>query len=450
MRRTFCKPILNKLSAIIKTRARKLTGQRSENGYTKKINKIMASEFDNEMDFLLRRAAQQNDLASDQAGGKTAHLDADDLSAFAENALPQQLRLDVISHLADCNSCRQILSNLILLNEDAQAETDLVAEPQQSVVVVKPSWLDSFKKLFALPAFGYATATLAILLVSVFAFVALRGRQENNAVSLARVEPDEQIEVQEATKRQTVHAPAAARDEESEPKPAEEVPAETPNINPDQVAESTPTPSESEVDENLPPFYKDTKRINQNNSVSANVPARREASAANSSNSSSTSNTSVAASLQSQPAPPAAGTVASKPATPPGSEIAGAAVPKPIDRAKAELGRRASELDQSAADDKNDALESTSPERAKPAASSSVYNELKTKKVVVETRVVGGKTFQKVGAVWQDADYKSQNVTNVLRNSDDYKKLDSGLLSIAQNLGGEIIVVWQGKAYRIR
>ena len=423
-----------------------MDGQRSENGYTKKINKIMASEFDNEMDFLLRQARRQNDFASDLAG-ETSHLDADDLSAFAENALPQNVRLNVISHLADCNSCRQILSNLILLNEDAQAETDAVAEPQQNIVAVKPSWLDSFKKLFALPAFGYATATLAILLVGVFAFVTLRGRQDNSSVSVARVEP-EQIDVQEAKKRQSAHAPAAAKDEDNEPKQIEEAPAETPSTTPDQVAESTPTPIEGELDENLPPSVRATRRSNQN-SASANVPARREASAANVSSSNSISNTLVASSSQLQPAPSAAGATAPKTGTPPGSEIVGAAAPKPIDRAKAELSRRASEQDQSATHNQTEALESTSPERARSAASS-VNSELKTKKVVVETRTVGGKTFQKVGAIWQDAAYSSQNVTNISRCSDDYKKLDSGLRSIAQNLSGEIVVVWQGKAYRIR
>ena len=404
----------------------------------------MASEFDNEMDFLLRQAARQNNVASDLTG-ETAHFDADDLSAFAENALPQQIRLNVISHLADCNSCRRILSNLILLNEDAQ--TDAVAQSTEKAVVAKPSWLDSFKKLFAFPVFGYATATLAVLLVSVFALIALRGTQPNGAVSVARVEPEQIDDVQEAKKRAAVHAPAAVKDQEEEPKAEEQPSAELLNSNTEPLAESsTPMPAENEA-ENLPPSVLATKRINQN-SVAANVPARRETSLANLSNLNSTSNASAP---QLQPASPSAvGGAVAKPGTP-SSEIASSeAAPKPIERAKTQLSR-AKESTESATDDKSESVADASPERAaKPVASSSVANELKSKKVVVETRTIGGKTFQKVGAVWQDAAYNSQNVTNVVRGSDDFKKLDSALRSIAQTLGGEIIVIWEGKAYRIR
>jgi hypothetical protein len=44
-----------------------------------------------------------------------------------------------------------------------------------------------------------------------------------------------------------------------------------------------------------------------------------------------------------------------------------------------------------------------------------------------------------------------QKTTNVSRGSDEYKKLDAGLRSIADSFSGEtVIIVWQGKAYRIR
>jgi len=42
------------------------------------------------------------------------------------------------------------------------------------------------------------------------------------------------------------------------------------------------------------------------------------------------------------------------------------------------------------------------------------------------------------------------SVRNVSRGSEEFGALDSGLRSIAQQLGGEIIVVWKSKAYRIR
>jgi hypothetical protein len=38
---------------------------------------------------------------------------------------------------------------------------------------------------------------------------------------------------------------------------------------------------------------------------------------------------------------------------------------------------------------------------------------------------------------------------SISRGSGDFNNLDSGLRSIAQELGGELIVVWKGKAYQI-
>jgi hypothetical protein len=40
-------------------------------------------------------------------------------------------------------------------------------------------------------------------------------------------------------------------------------------------------------------------------------------------------------------------------------------------------------------------------------------------------------------------------VTLVRRGSHEFKKLDSGLRSIANELYGTVVIVWKGKAYRI-
>jgi hypothetical protein len=67
------------------------------------------------------------------------------------------------------------------------------------------------------------------------------------------------------------------------------------------------------------------------------------------------------------------------------------------------------------------------------------------------TRSVGGRKFQRQGNAWVDTKFKSSmSVKNISRGSDDYDELDSGLRSIAQQLSGEVIVVWKGKAYRFK
>jgi hypothetical protein len=68
-----------------------------------------------------------------------------------------------------------------------------------------------------------------------------------------------------------------------------------------------------------------------------------------------------------------------------------------------------------------------------------------------QTRSVGGRKFRKQGKAWVDQKFKSSmTLKSVARGSDDFDSLDSGLRSIAQQLGGEVIVVWKGKAYLIK
>jgi hypothetical protein len=68
-----------------------------------------------------------------------------------------------------------------------------------------------------------------------------------------------------------------------------------------------------------------------------------------------------------------------------------------------------------------------------------------------QVRSVGGRKFQRQGNAWVDTKFKtSMSVRNISRGSDEFAALDSGLRSIAQQLNGEIVVVWKGKAYRIR
>src|SRR5215204_7423601 len=98
----------------------------------------MEFEFDKEIDAMLRKA-RVGEAATSQA----AHLDADELSAFAENAVSDAARTRFTAHLADCRRCRKILSNTILLNSEAAAETasSAVSAP---VVEARVPWYRKF------------------------------------------------------------------------------------------------------------------------------------------------------------------------------------------------------------------------------------------------------------------------------------------------------------------
>ena len=84
----------------------------------------MDFEFDKEIDALCdnRRKGESVFTAANSKSQipalKSAHLDADAISAFAENALPRKNESDDTLHLADCDRCRNNLATLILLNAD--------------------------------------------------------------------------------------------------------------------------------------------------------------------------------------------------------------------------------------------------------------------------------------------------------------------------------------------
>src|SRR4029078_11844575 len=72
----------------------------------------MELEFDKEIDAILRKNARGPTAA---ASLNSAHLEPDEIAAFAENALPANARSFYIKHLADCDRCRTVLSQTISL-----------------------------------------------------------------------------------------------------------------------------------------------------------------------------------------------------------------------------------------------------------------------------------------------------------------------------------------------
>jgi hypothetical protein len=67
-----------------------------------------------------------------------------------------------------------------------------------------------------------------------------------------------------------------------------------------------------------------------------------------------------------------------------------------------------------------------------------------------EEKRISGKGFQRRNNVWYDNSYRGQATTNVRRGTDEYRKLDGGLRSIAESLAGVVVVMWEGKAFRIQ
>lgn len=383
----------------------------------------MAQEFDKEMDILLRNAAQQTDFVSEIIGenASVAHLDADTIAAFAENALPATARMNSIAHLADCGDCRSILSNFAIVSEDEETAVEI-----EKIVVVekaeKISWFESFKKLFAVPTLGYATAFVLLMLVGAFAFVALRNSQNRDLAMVANLQP----QTVETPKKSTAARPPR-RDDEPEEAAAVVAPTqETDNANTATIAaDATPTPADV-ADADLPPSYKATTG---KNSVNRNTAAPETVARAESNNS-STANT---------VAPSAGASVATKPVETEAKDK------KADDRLAA--AEKSSTADESRAADALPAItDLTINSRAKTAAAPAPAARASQSQV----GTFGGRNFRKNGGVWIDAAYNGQSLMTISRGSNEFKKLDAGLRTLAGQIGGEAIIVWNGKAYRIK
>ena len=70
-----------------------------------------------------------------------------------------------------------------------------------------------------------------------------------------------------------------------------------------------------------------------------------------------------------------------------------------------------------------------------------------------EVRTVAGRRFRKLRGVWVDTAYNDGATREITRGSESYRALvadEPGIKTIAEQLDGQIIVVWKGRPYRIQ
>src|SRR5687768_827791 len=105
----------------------------------------MKQETNNEIDLLLRRLSRRQEVPVSDADLRidSDHLDADELSAYAENALPAAARARYTEHVADCSKCREIVVQL--------SGSVPVVVARETVTAVEPSGLRKFLASFFSP-----------------------------------------------------------------------------------------------------------------------------------------------------------------------------------------------------------------------------------------------------------------------------------------------------------
>src|SRR5688500_16793564 len=129
----------------------------------------MDHEFDKEIDALLRKAHRGGPvLVGDFAGSR--HLEADEIAAFAETALPERSRAMYTAHMADCDRCRKILSNTLVLNSEAAP----VAASSPSVITIAERAIPWYRQLFVFPNLAYVMGGLVLIFGGFLAFTIVR------------------------------------------------------------------------------------------------------------------------------------------------------------------------------------------------------------------------------------------------------------------------------------
>jgi len=414
---------------------------------------------DAQIDVLLRRYARGS-----QAVPATEHLDADELNAFAEGLLPAAARARYVSHLADCDNCRQIVSQLAI------SSGANLAEPIAAPAASGSAWWKRLSGFFSPLTLRYAAFAMVLIAAAGVVFLVTRRPADSNLV--ARNEqtnppPASAVKPAEDAAPQTGSTSQSARTENKQALPAQPGSSSQPLPSSDQIAkldDKTRTDSPT-----LPPKPAKEAEVITNPALAANKKGE---------------STEAAPSYAPPPPAPAQQSqmqareqqrvggpsvfTARKTAEPTDSL-------KQMDRGRgAEAGKDASKEDDSrmtqnqaqsirrSSDEKvkgprrdvdNNMAMNRSANEAPGTASKALGNadRAASEEKAPETRSAGGRKFKRQGSAWIDTKFKTSiSLKNISRGSSDYAALDAGLRAIAQQLGGEVIVVWKGKGYLIK
>ena len=394
---------------------------------------------DKEMNLLLGRHAQRNKTVSAPGEaradeGLRNHLDADEMNAFAENALPEAARTRYTAHLADCDSCRKLATELTM-TASVTARIKRASAPDKSLL---RSVGQTLAALFSFPVFRYGVPALAMIALVAVAFVALRHREQGEFVAQNQPVSDTEKQLR----------PTITSTPESAPNLQTAAPRQTPGA--EQVLPGAPAAKDQAPSANSkldssgyagaanaqqPGFAPEPNATgNERDEKSRNVPLAVPTAKPESSNSFKLEDKASA----DAPATRDALTTQKEEQLAKRNRDAGLAPPP-------KSGVLASET-------KSKGGPQRAREQSESEGRSSGTGGARTSEVSTETRKVGGHTFRRQGSTWVDVVYSSSlNLTTLTRGSEKYWSTvndEPGLRAIAEQLG-DVIVVWNGKAYRI-
>ena len=401
----------------------------------------MRHETNNQMDLLLRRLGRRGEggARNGETGPDERHLDVDELSSYAQNALPAATRARYTEHLAECVSCRKLVTELALSLGAATA-----AAPVETGVAA--TGLKAFlASLFSPMVLRYAVPALGMVLVMVVGFVVFRQQQKDAFVA--------RVAEQKAPAPQTI-----------EPGLISPTPAQGYADSPPAKAGSQPQSESGQVDQPSAGKRDDAASGGAGTGAAA-APVTKSLDES----SRSETRPAVAAAEPPPAAPKAAADEVSKETNkdkkaeaqakkqPETNDFVADGVNANANKAANEAtARNVSELP---VQNRNyGQLQKLRPGvasagRANSEKDAAEKEETKKEEAATEKRSVAGRTFKKERGIWIDTAYDSSTRTMSLpRGSERFRSVvadEPAINTIAEQLDGEVIVVWKGRAYRI-
>jgi len=372
----------------------------------------MELDFDKEIDALLRRSGSRAgpDAPVTAASAASNHLDADEIAAFAENAVPAPTRLIYVGHLADCSQCRRELA--FALSFQSESVDDGIRDAVSPKVESTPSYLS----LFTAPWFAAAFGALILVLGGSLIYTTLRDRDGVNVAQVFDTDAASNANSNQAAASANVVLPSTA------------------NANADTAANSASNSMSAAAAPQSP-----TASGRADTAANTNAALKKE--------SFSVDGMARSAIRPADAAPP-------PPTVSVTDSMAGAPIPESA--RKADDRDEAAKLAERQQNRNRDALLASPKQKSgasRNQAQSQAQQNSTNNLLRVEpssSRRISGRTFNRRDGVWYDAAFNGQPTTDVRRGTDAFRKLDGTLRNIANSLDGVVVVVWKARAYRIQ
>lgn len=374
----------------------------------------MSQSGKNEVDLLLRalgreaRAKGSDSPFSERLG---AHLEADELNAFAENVLPAATRARYAAHLADCDDCRGIVSQL------AQSAGVIQRQFPEST---QPTFWNYVSAFFSPAVLRYAIPALVLVLVAGIGLFVYREQQRPDLVAQRT-----NVEVQPSNVAEPVPvAPVESVNRQESGTSA--------NVASDKSSStSAPATKSEQTGKGVSSAEPATGRVEESVTVERHDKAAADA-------------------------PPPQVTYAPEPKSdapvPSRDEQVGQTAAAREREQKAGRDVEAQRAEADSTKDVNARSISTLPMTGRASGPQKKEAGLaKDKNAQADVRSVAGRQFRRDGDTWIDTAYDGRATVVVKRGSEQYRALvadEPQLRSIAESFSGTVIVVWKGRGYR--